>query len=160
GRVLMAGSGHNYSNNYENPTAEIYSPAYLFRGARPTITSSPGTVTYGSSFFVGTLDAPGITSVALVRTGSVTHDVSMDQRYIPLPFTQPPGGLAVQAPADANLAPSGDYMLFIINANGVPSIAPFIRLPAPYEDVTPPSAPANLAASGGIGTATLTWTAS
>ena len=65
----------------------------------------------------------------------------MDQRFVPLSFTQTAGGLTVQAPANANLAPSGDYLLFIVNANGVPSVAPFIRLPAPYQDFTPPSAP-------------------
>jgi hypothetical protein len=34
----------------------------------------------------------------------------------------------VQAPASANLAQPGYYMLFIVNSNGVPSIAPFVQL--------------------------------
>src|SRR5262249_21188032 len=42
----------------------------------------------------------------------------------------------------------------------VPSIAPIVHLPAPYEDLQPPTAPANLAATGAIGTAALTWSAS
>src|SRR6266513_2890513 len=48
GRVLSAGG------DFGGPSAEIYSPPYLFRGSRPTITSAPTGITYGQSFFVGT----------------------------------------------------------------------------------------------------------
>jgi hypothetical protein len=159
-RVLMAGGGHNYVNNINFYSGEIFSPPYLFKGARPTISSAPtGDVDYGSGFFVGTPDAADIASVVLVRGGAATHFFDMEQRRVPLSFTQTAGGLTVQAPADAGLAPPGYYMLFILNSAGVPSIAQFIRLPAAYEDHQPPTAPTNLAGAGGIGTATLTWTA-
>jgi galactose oxidase len=49
GRVLVA-DGEQLAGT----TAEIYSPPYLFHGARPTITSAPPAVAYGQSFFVGT----------------------------------------------------------------------------------------------------------
>jgi hypothetical protein len=160
GRVAVAGGGHNFFNSIAYPNAEIYSPAYLFKGARPTITSAPSTLAFGNSFFVGTPDGANIASVALVRNGSVTHSFNMDQEYIPLSFTQTSGGLTVQAPANANVAPPGYYMLFIVNSNGVPSMAPFVRLPAPYEDTQPPTAPTNLTASGGVGTVNLAWSAS
>src|SRR5206468_55904 len=55
--------------------------------------------------------------------------------------------------------PPGDYMLFIVNSNGVPCVAPFVRFAAPYEDSVPPTAPANLAASGGLAAASLSWSA-
>ena len=32
--------------------------------------------------------------------------------------------------ADANLAPPGDYMLFVVDTNGVPSIARFVNVAA------------------------------
>ena len=147
GRVLSAGGGHNFANSHAEFSAEIYSPPYLFKGARPTITSSPGTLAYGSSFFVGTLDGAGVASVSLIRNGSVTHSFNMDQRRVPLSFTQTAGGLTVQAPPDANTAPPGYYMLFIVNSDGVPSVAPLVRLPAGYEDTQPPSAPTALAAT-------------
>src|SRR6185312_529807 len=82
---------------------------------------------------------------------------NMDQTYVPRSFTQTSGGLTVQAPADANLAPPGYYMLFIVNSNGVPSVAPFVRLPAGYEDTQPPTAPTSLAATGAIGSVSLAW---
>jgi hypothetical protein len=159
GRVLMAGGGRNYLNNADFPSAEIYSPSYLFKGARPTITSAPPLAKYGSQMLVQTPDGANIASVALVRPGSVTHNVDMDQRYVPLAFQQTAGGLTVQAPADANLAPPGNYMLFIVDANGVPSVASFVRFPAGYEDDVAPSAPSDLNATGGVGAASLAWSA-
>jgi hypothetical protein len=36
--------------------------------------------------------------------------------------------LSVQTPANSNLAPPGHYMLFILNTNGVPSVASIVQL--------------------------------
>jgi hypothetical protein len=66
----------------------------------------------------------------------------------------------VQTPANANLAPPGHYMLFVLNGNGVPSVASIVRFPAPYEDSVAPTAPTGLTATGSLGKATLGWTAS
>ncbi|HEY6572904.1 MAG TPA: LamG-like jellyroll fold domain-containing protein, partial [Candidatus Eisenbacteria bacterium] len=70
------------------------------------------------------------------------------------------GQLTIQTPTNRNLAPPGYYMLFILDTNGIPSVAATVRFPAPTEDFAAPSAPANLAAAGSVGEATLTWTAS
>jgi len=43
-------------------------------------------------------------------------------------FQQTSGGLTVQAPANSNLGQPGYYMLFIVNTNGVPSVAPIVQL--------------------------------
>jgi hypothetical protein len=66
--------------------------------------------------------------VALVRVGAVTHSVNMEQRYIPLSFTAGTGTLNATAPANPNVAPPGVYMLFLIDANGVPSVARMVRV--------------------------------
>jgi hypothetical protein len=130
GRVLVSGGGRfldqPYSADMEN--GEIFSPPYLFKGARPTITSAPATVTPGSAFTVNTPDAASITKVSLVRLASVTHTFNTGQRYVPLSFTQGAGSLTVTAPATAALAPPGYYMLFIVGTNGVPSVAAIVRL--------------------------------
>jgi chitodextrinase len=159
GRVLSAGGGRNGVTTADYLSAEIYSPPYLFKGPRPTITSAPTSLTYNSSFFIQTPDASNIASVALIQNGADTHANNMDQRYVPLTFTQGVGGLNVQSPVNNDVAVPGYYMLFIVNSNGVPSIAPFVRLPAPYEDTQPPTSPASLAASGAIGTTALSWNA-
>lgn len=129
GRVMESGMGADFGNVTDEKSAEFYSPPYLFKGARPTITQAPTQLQLGTSFFVGTPDATSIASVVLIRTGAVTHFFDQNERYLPLSFTQTSGGLMVTAPANTNLAPPGYYMLFIVNSNGVPSIAPFMQVP-------------------------------
>ncbi|WP_426592550.1 galactose oxidase-like domain-containing protein [Cellulomonas sp. McL0617] len=159
GRVFVSGGGGD-AGVPDHKSAQIYSPSYLFKGPRPTITSAPGTVQYGQATFVATPDAAGITSVSLIRTGSVTHSFDQNSRALSLPFTQAAGGLNVQMPVDGNTAPPGYYMLSIVNGAGVPSVSAMIRFPAPYEDTFAPSAPTNLSGTGAVGKATLSWTAS
>jgi hypothetical protein len=105
-----------------------YSPPYLFRGARPTITQAPSQITYATGFFVRTPDAANIQSAVLSRTAAGTHFFDQNTRYVPLTFQQGTGGLTLTAPADAYLAPPSYYMLFLVNSNGVPSVAPFVQL--------------------------------
>jgi hypothetical protein len=121
GRVLSSG-GDNHSN------AEVYSPPYLFKGDRPTVAAAPAGVGYGQSFSVETPDAAGIAKVTMVRLSSVTHAFNQNQRFNSLSFTPVAGGLTVTAPANANLAPPGDYMLFLVNGDGVPSVAKIVRV--------------------------------
>jgi regulation of enolase protein 1 (concanavalin A-like superfamily) len=136
-RVLSAGG------DFGGASAEIYSPPYLFNGARPSITSAPTNVTYGQSFFVGTPDAASITNVTLIALSSVTHGFNMGQRISRPTFSQASGGLNVTAPSSANTAPPGYYMLFILNSNGVPSVANILQInstltPAPTPTWTIP----------------------
>ena len=49
-------------------------------------------------------------------------------QILPLTFQQTTGGLTVQSPASANLAPPGPDLLFIVNTNGVPSVAKIVRI--------------------------------
>jgi hypothetical protein len=128
-RVLVSGMGADFGNVPDQLSAEFFSPPYLFKGARPTITQAPTQIQYGSNVFVGTPDAANIASVVLIRTGAVTHFFDQNERYIPLTFTPTSGGLSVTGPVNANLAPPGYYMLFIVNSAGVPSVAPFVQIP-------------------------------
>ncbi len=123
GRVLTTG-GNGY------PQTEVFEPPYLFKGPRPTITATPTIVTYGESFPVGTPDAASITQVTWIRLSSVTHAFNMNQRINRLNFLPVAGGLNVTAPSGANLAPPGHYMLFLLNGNGVPSVAKIIQISA------------------------------
>jgi galactose oxidase-like protein len=127
GRILVAGGG-GCCNAPDQFNAELYSPPYLFKGARPVISSAPSSVSYGTQSFVGTPDGASIQSVAFMRLGAQTHQVDMSQRYLSLSFTQTSGGLNVTWPANGNLAPPGDYMVFIVNGNGVPSVAAILNI--------------------------------
>ena len=161
GRVFVAGTG-DLTGVPNELNAQIFSPPYLFKGPRPTITSSPSVVQYGSNFQVSTPDAASITSVSLIRPAAVTHSFDQSARRVSLPFTVSNGTLNVQAPANGGDAPPGPYMLFIVNSNGVPSVASWVNLPAPYqEDGTPPSAPSGLTATAtSSSSVSLSWTAS
>jgi hypothetical protein len=127
GRVVESGMGADFGNVPDQKSAEFFSPPYLFNGARPTVTNAPTELQYGTNFTVTTPDAASIVKVSLIRTGAVTHFFDQNERYVPLSFQQGSGTLTVAAPANANLAPPGYYMLFIINSAGVPSVAPFVH---------------------------------
>lgn len=125
GTVMSAGSD---SNTSLDETVEIFSPPYLFQGARPVITAAPTFVSYGQTFNITSPGAVNITSVALIKPGVDTHDTNFDQRYINLTFTTSAGKITATAPASGDYAPPGYYMLVIINKQGVPSIMPFLQL--------------------------------
>src|SRR4029077_2433529 len=139
---------------------EIYQPAYLFNpdgslAARPSVTAAPSSITYGNNFTVQTPDAANISSAVLVRNGTVTHAFGMDQRMVGMSFTAGSGSLSVTAPPSGNIAPPGYYMLFILNSNGVPSLASSILLTsssAPAPSVTSIS-PTSGTTNGGTGIA-------
>jgi hypothetical protein len=107
---------------------EIFEPPYLFKGARPSITSAPPTVAYGQAFSVATPNAAQITDVRWIRLGSVTHAFDMSQRANTLSFEVNGGNVEVQAPMLPRQAPPGHYQLFILNRNGVPSAGRIIRV--------------------------------
>jgi hypothetical protein len=125
GRILHAGSGDAGPNQR---SAELFSPPYLFKGARPVISSAPQVVGYGTSFTVTTLQAADIAKVSLIRLGSTTHSFDMNQRFQWLSFTRTSGGLTISALTSRNRTPPGHYLLFILNQNGVPSIAKIVRV--------------------------------
>ncbi len=124
GRILTTG-GNN------TPQTEVFEPPYLFKGPRPTITAAPSSIAYGEAFLVETPDAASITQVTWLRLSSVTHAFNMNQRINRLAFASGASGLTVTAPADANLAPPGHYMLFLLDGTGVPSVGKIIQLSAP-----------------------------
>ena len=158
-RVAVSGSG-NIAGGTDQTNLEIYSPPYLFKGARPTITSVPAQVKYGTPFVVQTPDADSISAVNLLRPGAATHNFDEDQRFVPVTFSVVAGGVQINTPSNQNLVPPGYYMVFLVNNAGVPSVAKFVRFPAAYEDSEPPTAPGNLQGTGAVGISTLTWSAS
>ncbi|HEX3355033.1 MAG TPA: IPT/TIG domain-containing protein [Terriglobales bacterium] len=128
-------TGGNPSRGTFEPHIEIYQPAYLFNSGgglatRPTISGAPSSISWGNAFTVTTPDAANISSVVLIRDGAVTHSFGIDQRMVGMLFTPGSGSLTVTAPPTANIAPPGYYMLFILNNNGVPSVAKFVQLTA------------------------------
>jgi WD40 repeat protein len=135
GRVLSVGSGQPAASGLtDDYTAEIFSPPYLFKAdgtpaARPNLDDVPLSIGYGGSITVTTANPTGITKATWIRLSSVTHAFNMNQRMNYLPITaRGTGTITLQAPSNANLAPPGHYMLFLVNSSGVPSVAKIIRI--------------------------------
>jgi YVTN family beta-propeller protein len=127
--VLVAGGGAPGPQN--NLNVELYYPPYLFNtggtlAARPAITTAPTVLDIGKTFALQTTGA--VSRVVLVKNASVTHGWNMEQRFVELTFSASGGQLAVQAPTRAADTPPGFYMLFVLDANGVPSVAKMLRV--------------------------------
>jgi hypothetical protein len=127
GRILHTGSGDGAELPREL-NAEVFSPPYLFRGVRPSVSGAPGAVAYGQQFFVATPDAGQVVRATLVRLGSTTHGFDQNQRFLELTLARSAGGLTLAAPSGPNLAPPGHYLLFVLDSDGVPSVGLVLRL--------------------------------
>jgi galactose oxidase len=134
GRVLSAG-GRGVR------TMQVFSPPYLFKGARPVLSAAPDVLSYGQGFMISTAQAASIAQVTLVRPGSNTHAFDENQRFLRMSFQAGSGALAVTAPAHSNLAPPGHYMMFLVDTQGVPSVAKIVRLGGSTPPPPPPPPP-------------------
>ena len=138
GRVLAAGGDFQ-------PSGEMYSPPYLFKGPRPAIVSAPYTITYGSTFALQFAGTTSTHSVVLMGLPAVTHSNNMTQRYVPLGTIASGGGtVAIPAPATGTVAPPGFYMLFVVDSSGVPSVSRMVRVSNPGVDDDPGRVPVTL----------------
>ncbi len=116
GSVLIGGG-----NNAVGPFERWY-PDYYYLG-RPEITLAPAEITWGASFSIDTDQALSIGEVVLLRPGAITHGFDQSQRLIELVISgTSAGSVDVQAPPNANIAPPGYYLLFILNGSRVPSV--------------------------------------
>jgi hypothetical protein len=153
GTVLKAGSNGGFGGPpgktdqsqewFDSRTnGDRYLPPYLWRGPRPEITnvlaSSVGGITtlrYGHQVLINAT-GPNLNArskAALIRLGTVTHGNNMEQRYVWLHVSSHNhvnGEWTIQATAPANgaTAPPGDYMLVVVDSNGVPSKAELVRI--------------------------------
>lgn len=128
GRVMS--TGDNPGNGTWNHNVSIYTPPYLLKGTRPTITSVIDTEwNYGDTQRI-TVDRP-IAKAELIRPAAVTHSSDPNQRFVDLPLSVDGNNVDLNVTSNPNLAPPGWYMLFGVDANGVPSVAKWVHLQGP-----------------------------
>ncbi|WP_398954305.1 galactose oxidase-like domain-containing protein [Streptomyces sp. GC420] len=128
GRVMT--TGDNPGNGSWNHNVSIYTPPYLLRGDRPAITSLIDSEwNYGDTQRI-TVDRP-IARAELIRPAAVTHSSDPNQRFVDLPLTVDGNNIDLNVTSNPNLAPPGWYMLFAVDAGGVPSVAKWVRLDGP-----------------------------
>ncbi|MGC0328730.1 hypothetical protein RKD23_001720 [Streptomyces sp. SAI-170] len=113
-----------------NGTIEIYEPAYLHQGDRPTLSGVPtGPQGYAANLRVSTSTPERVSRAVLMAPITSTHSVDTSQRRLELPITSRAGNkLVLRTPASANEAPPGYYLLFLLDDQGVPSTAQWVQL--------------------------------
>ncbi|MDI6101789.1 galactose oxidase early set domain-containing protein [Actinoplanes sp. NEAU-A12] len=125
GRVMAVGD--NPGNGTFDMRVSVYSPPYLFQGARPQITGlSSANWAYGSANTI-TVDKP-VLKAELIRPAAVTHSSDPNQRFVDLPMTVNGNSIDLNLTSNPNLAPPGWYMLFVVGTNGVPSVAKWVKI--------------------------------
>ncbi|MEL6866315.1 MAG: PA14 domain-containing protein, partial [Bacteroidota bacterium] len=144
GRVLSAGGGLCGGCSANHPDAQVFSPPYLFNpngtlATRPVITNFPASADFNSTAVVRTNTS--INSFALIRLSGVTHSNNNDQRRIPVTFSNLGNNRYELNIPNRNIVPPGNYMLFALNANGVPSVAEIMKIGDDINDCTPQSNP-------------------
>ncbi len=135
-RVLSAGGGYEAGGpcSCNHQDGQIYSPPYLFNAngtlaTRPQILVAPATVHLGDSFIVDTTAA--VDSFSVIRMSAITHQVNTDQTFLRVASTQQgTNRYELTAESNPNVFLPGYWMLFAVNAAGVPSVARVIRVDA------------------------------
>jgi len=110
----------------ENADYEVLEPPYLAAGLpRPLIRAAPASLTYADSFALDigpTSNGPA--TVVLMAFGSANNGRNVTQRHLQLAVesVSPDGRqLLVRGPDSPRSAPPGRYLLFVVDAAGVPS---------------------------------------
>ena len=134
--VLTGGGGA--PGPIKNLNGEIYYPPYLYKNDgsglpadRPSIDVAPENLVWNQTFDVSYTSASPVSRITLVRSGSATHSMNTDQRFMELSFAAvegSPNTVNVTGPTDKNIAPPGFYMLFVFDQYGVPSVSKMIHL--------------------------------
>ena len=149
GTVVSAAGGWPGPQTFYD--AEVYYPPYLFNAdgsyaTRPRLAS----VRQADRAFVAggvnqsvaptamleltSPDAANVSRITIIKTGSVTHSVNFEQRFIEVgnaaagTIARTGDQLQVKLPANPHETPPGYYMAFILDVNGVPSEAQIFRI--------------------------------
>ncbi|WP_306189882.1 MULTISPECIES: galactose oxidase-like domain-containing protein [unclassified Streptomyces] len=135
GRVMFFGSDSLYGDKADTKPGtfeqriEIYTPPYLYRDARPSLSGGPGSIARGASGTFTSQHATAIRRVRLIRPSASTHVTDVDQRSIALGFKASGDKVTVTVPKNRNLVQSGWYMLFVVDDQGTPSTARWVKVP-------------------------------
>lgn len=135
GRVMIFGSDSLYSDKANTKPGvfeqrvEIYTPPYLFRDTKPTLSDGPKRIKHGESGVFKTKDAASLKSAKLLRPSAVTHVTDVEQRSIALDMEKTADGIEVTVPKNQALVPAGWYMLFVTDDKGTPSEGQWVEVP-------------------------------
>lgn len=70
-----------------------------------------------------------IAKVTMIRLSATTHNADVNERSINLSIKdRTSSSIEVYPPVHPSIVPPGDYMLFIVTTQGVPSHAQYVKL--------------------------------
>jgi hypothetical protein len=116
------------ANNDRDPSFEVFSPPYLFKGPRPAISAVQSGIKWGTTFTIDSPQTAAVGQVVLSRLPSAQHITDSDARTIRLGYTKSGTTITATAPPSGVIAPPGYYYLFVINTSGVPSVARIVKV--------------------------------
>jgi hypothetical protein len=135
GRVMFFGSDSLYGDKANTKPGkfeqriELYTPPYLYRDSRPSLSGGPRTIARGGTGTFTSPQASALKKARLIRPSASTHVTDVDQRSVALDFTTSGNKVTVTVPKNKNLVQSGWYMLFVDDDQGTPSKAQWVRVP-------------------------------
>ncbi|WP_237152282.1 AbfB domain-containing protein [Oryzibacter oryziterrae] len=147
GAILSTGGG--VPGPVNNFNAEVFYPPYLFQssGGRSVLAARPAIYSlnsnkqdYGAGITIRLTRSASLSKVVLIGASSSTHSFNSTQRYLELPFTVSGTTITARSPSSRNLAPPGYYLLYVMDAKGVPSRGVLISLGSEW--TAPPVQPA------------------
>ena len=150
GRVVLGGGNVNGDDLIEHQDFRYYYPDYMSK-PRPQLVTADSSFAIGGFGMITVAHGTQVAEAALMGLGSMTHAFDMNQRLVQLrvfdghlTMTNQSGVLLpadpgqcgascldvyfVQAPPTAEMAPPGDYMVFVLDASRVPSVGRMVRL--------------------------------
>lgn len=132
--VLVGGGGLCGTCTVNHFDAQVYTAPYLLtpegeRALRPKIMSISATSVHPGDKLTVNTDFD-VVDASLVRYGGATHSLNNDQRRIALKLQKISAAFqySVNIPQDGGVAIPGYWMLFVMNAEGVPSKATNVQI--------------------------------
>lgn len=127
GRVLVSGSDPEDDVYPQEYRVEVFIPPYLLKNiTQPTLQINNTDWDYGQTVTITA--SSRIVKVSLLGGGSSTHGNSMGQRTIFPAVTCTGRSCNVTAPPTAHVCPPGWFQVFGLTAEGVPSLAVWVRI--------------------------------
>ncbi|KAF2458758.1 hypothetical protein BDY21DRAFT_283734 [Lineolata rhizophorae] len=130
GRVLVSGSDPQDERYPQEMRVEVFVPPYLMGDpARPAYDIDDDDWDYEGTYSVTvTAGSTAGMRATLIAPESSTHGNSMGQRTL-FPAISCAGSTCdITAPPDAHTCPPGWFRLFLLNGEGVPSVAKWVRI--------------------------------
>jgi hypothetical protein len=126
GRVVSVTSNPKGGGTLQSKSHLVWSPPYLSKGPRPSITSHPTEVKYGGTYAIGASAAAGRTvpRITVTTAPSATHSTDLNQRYLSLPRTNG----SITFPSQPTFMPPGWYRIWAVDSANVPSVARWVHL--------------------------------